>query len=265
MFKHTILFAAVAGLVLALAGTAGAAIIIDSSYTGTLSGQGGGYTITVPVSFDASGSDKLVVMTGNRGSGGSIYGKSLTGITYGTTPMVAAVNARNYAVSPNPDGEAVVGIYYLDNPGAATTLTISYSAKMDTSGGYTLLALSGTADGVGATNATVTGVYPDTYTSASTSLTTTGANSLVLAVAAANRHNPNPVSPLDSSIDGGGSTYGAGYQFVATPSAVTPTFSMAAAYMPLVAAAEFTVLPEPATLALLGLGGLGLILSRKRK
>ena len=232
---------------------ANAEITIVSSYAGLLPGQGGVFVIdlsAVAPLFDVSGADKLVVMTGGRGSGGSIYGKYLTGITYGTTPMVEAVKARNNAVSPNPDGEAVAGIYYLDNPSAETILTISYNAKMDTTSGYTLLALSGTAAGVGPTSATVTGVYPgDTYTSASTSLVTGVSDSLVLAAVAANRHNPAPVSPL-INIPDTASTYAAGYEFVPSAGTVTPTFSMAATYTPLVVAAAFAPGAGPRNLTL---------------
>ena len=184
-------------------------------------------------------SSKRGVMTAGRGSGGSAWGKSLSGITYGTTNLLPAINVRSNDVKPTAGGEEVAGIFYLDNPGAtpATTVTISYAGVMDTSSGYTLLALSGSAPGVSAANG---GVTPGVVTSGSTTLTTVAANSLVLAVGAADRATPTPLAPFSTLYTYASGTYGAGALSVATPGMVTPTFNYSSAETtPVTVAAAF--------------------------
>jgi hypothetical protein len=246
---------------------AGAAISIVDSYSQKLAQQGGTMSFTINTGdFDPGGADKLVLLTGSRGSGGSTWGKSWNSATWGTTPLVTAVSLRSGDTSPTAGGEEVAAISYLDNPTTETSLTIVFNGKMDTEGWFTLLALSGTEDGVGATSGSVVG-GPNPLTpvsSGGTSLTTTAANSLVVAGSAADRTTITPQSPLTTLVSPGGDNFATGYEFVATPGAVTPTFAYSAdKYSPIVVAAEFVAIPEPASSVLLiALGGLGLLRRR---
>jgi hypothetical protein len=224
-----------------LAGSANAAITVDSSYSGPLTG-GAANTFNIDLSsvaFDAGGSDKLVVMVGARGSGGnSFLNKYLLSMTWGATPMTEAVTlfsdengaADPPVVYPGGNNSDTVGIYYLDNPGAATTLQIEFQGKVDGGSGrsgFTLVALSGTAEGVGPTNATLDYTPPS-----STDLTITKPGTFVVAAGASSGNQGAPVSPLTEYALR--VNYASGWQ-VASGGAITPTFEVGT----VVAAAAF--------------------------
>ncbi|MEZ7957308.1 MAG: PEP-CTERM sorting domain-containing protein [Rubritalea sp.] len=190
--------------------------------------------------FDASGSDKLVLTFGgeNQTSG---YDE----ISFGGVAMTRIVFAE-------PGGQDV-SIWYLDNPGTGNLVV---DLKAGNGIGLSVLALSNTADGF-ATTANAAGV--------STSINTTGLNSFV--VAAGERNNQSSLVAEGDltqvySGDAGSSSHGSAYQQVATSgTTITPTFTSAEG----VVAVEFlSVVPEPSTTALIGLGGLALILRRRK-
>jgi hypothetical protein len=124
--------------------------------------------------FDARGSDKLVVViTGehnfNQSAGGQIYG-----VTYDGQPLIKAVDVDPKKIVDGGHGDTATDIWYLDDPGSFHTAGI-IAASVSGNGQnyvYTAIGLSGTADGVGATAAA-----PG---ASSVNLTTTSADSMVI-------------------------------------------------------------------------------------
>ena len=136
----------------------------------------------IPGNFDASGSDKLVVIvTGEHGFNQTANG-SISGVTYDGVAMVELINRTTIkAVADNPDtpeDETVLvddtwnAIYYMDNPGSVYTDGL-ISATVSSRGSMTVLGLSGTAEGAGNT------VIGDRDTSSAE--LTTSAGSIVVA------------------------------------------------------------------------------------
>jgi hypothetical protein len=123
--------------------------------------------------FDASGSDKLVVIvTGEHGFPNN-EGGNANGVTYDGTPLVQAVDRNPIVVTSDPKvvDQTYNDIWYLDNPDTSTGEII---ADVTTRGNVTVFGLSGTAPGVGAT------VISDRQ-SRSVDLTTSAPGSLVIA------------------------------------------------------------------------------------
>ena len=115
--KTVLTLAAVAMATLALTTTpASAAITIDSTFAAGATGGATG-TYTFP-SFDASASDKLVVVVGSRRDRGATH--SINSVTYGGVAMIEAVEQR----SGNTVEESTA-VYYLDNPGAAGPVVVA--------------------------------------------------------------------------------------------------------------------------------------------
>jgi len=208
-FSAVLTLAAVA--VLALAGSAGAAIVIDSQTT--INGPGGAHYSPVDFgSYDASGADKLVVLVGGGRDRGSSLG--INSVTYGSTTLTEAVKVSSTVTSPLG---VAAGVYYLDSPGAAGNLVVDYAgASWGIRNAVTVLELLGTEAGHGPVGSSAD--------SASVSLTTVADDSLVLATSKAVSDSATevPQSPL---VDLSASRIGSGYQFVASPATVTPTFS----------------------------------------
>ena len=191
--------------------------------------------------FDAGTADKLVVVVStedkNNGGVGYVYDVRYNGIL-----MTEAI--QEHGGSAN----GTAAIFYLDNPGPIGTGTIQVSAELPNGGIGAAYALSGTMPGVGVTNSR-TG-----NTANSVSLTTAGQNSVVIAVLE-NSGNPNSAgtptatAPLtqgsSGSWDSARGSHASGYQLVATPTAVTPTFSTSTggSYSINIAAAEFPAQP----------------------
>jgi hypothetical protein len=240
--------ALIGSLTIAALTSAEAQITIDSQYSRKFSQQGGTMNFTIGTGdFDPSGSDKLVLLAGGRGSGGSVWGKSWNSATWGTTPLITAVSLRSGDTSPTPGGEEVAAICYLDGPSAETTLQLVFNGKMDTEGWFTLLAISGASTGVGVTNGSITGDITTPVSSGSTTIATAVANSLVVAGGAADRTNITPQPPLTTLVSPGGDNFATGYEFVSEPGTVTPTFSYSVdKYTPIVVAAAFEPAVVPA-------------------
>lgn len=231
----------------ALIGSANAAVItVDDTgsfsqpYSGLPADRKFTLDSTALGTFDASGSDKLVlVMSGEK------IGSTYDEISYGGV----ALTRITFAEPSVRD----VAIFYLDDPGSGNLVI---DLKGGNGVGIAVMALSNTVDGFVAP--------PSSTLGTSTSITTTGSDSLVVAGAVNNDSNGvTQVSPLTLLYKGeaGSSGIGSGYQQVATSgTAVTPTFTGAEAVL----AVEFLAVPEPGSLALLGLGSL-LIASRRRR
>jgi autotransporter-associated beta strand protein len=187
--------------------------------------------------FNAGTADKLVVVIStedgsNRGTG-YVYG-----VRYNGKTMTQAIQEHG----GQANGSAA--IFFLDNPGSIGTGTIQVSAESPNGGIGTAYALSNTMPGVGVTNSRFGA------TANSVSLATAGERSMVIAVLQ-NSGNPNTAgtptatAPLTQTSSGSwGSAWGShasGYQLVATPAAITPTFSTltGGSYNINIAAAEF--------------------------
>lgn len=126
---------------------AGAAISVDgvANWIGSSSPVSG--------TFDASGSDKLVVIvTGEHGFNQTASG-SISGVTYDGVAMTELINRTTIKASAVPlvlVDDTWNAIYYLDNPGSVYTAGL-IAATVSSRGSMTVLGLSGTAPGAGNT------------------------------------------------------------------------------------------------------------------
>jgi len=190
--------------------------------------------------FTASGADKLVVaFSGENHAGGA------SSVTYGGAGLTEAHRVEN--------GQRVAHIWYLDNPTSDGTLVFDMVNSSANGVGGAIFVLNGTKAGIGAVG--------------STSVETTADDSLVV-FAAVNNSSSNPPNPSGSltllaSNDSGSSGHGSGYVQVPT-SGTTANSSFTGDTIDATAGVEFLAIPEPASLALMGLGGL-LIAGRNRK
>ncbi len=161
--------------------------------------------------FEPVGASKLVLTVSCEGTQNP---RTLTA-SYGGVAMTQVVQAVN------PNRNAYVFYRDLNSPIGAGNVQLTFSGTVN-GVGVSLLSLSGTAPGVGAFSSN-TGV--------STSLTTTGNDSLVVAASSANSTASATVaqSPLTSLLTGftGSASGASGYQQVATSGTlVTSSFSV---------------------------------------
>ncbi len=232
--------------------SANAGIIIDDQTT--INGPGGAISVANFGNYDASGADKLVVLVGGGRDRGTPL--SISNVTYNGTLLTEAVKASSTITTPQG---AAAGIFYIDDPGAAGDLVVNFAAKSwGIRNAITVLELSGTQDGHGP--------VASSNDSGTVSLSTLEDDSLVLAVSKAVPDNGTEV-PQAPLTDLNASRIGSGFQFVASPSMVNPTFTDFSNQGQATAAAAFAavptstgppgnVVPEPASIAIWSLLGL---------
>ena len=214
-------FAALSALTLAVA-TVPAQVVIDDILPVTIGvGNQGATGLAIVPTYDASASDKLVVVVSTEHAFGINVGMTVNSIAYNGQPMTEAVQENTL-----PGTSAV---FYLDNPGPAGEIRIFQGNQ--NGGRATVYALSNVAPGVVATGQSTTNAVD---------VTTGTGNSLVIACIldggqAANGNGagaPTAAPPLTqdhSSLWGSNSWAGhaAGHQFVTSPGVVTSTFNTA--------------------------------------
>ena len=200
--------------------------------------------------LDVSLGDKLVVTI------------SLEGEDSGPNSTVT-YNGQNMSLANEntPATSGWIGIYYLDNVSSFGAGTLDF-----TNGGYSagvsFMVLSGTAAGVGNVNSA----------DATTLNLNVSANSFMVAAfgdtADADVTVDSPLQTLldvdtDSGFNDGSASYGTGYQLISSAGTATPSFTSSSS-RPNMVAAEFTAVPEPSTILLLGVGSSLVFLRRRR-
>jgi hypothetical protein len=205
------------GFFASLTFAASASVVVDQAFvpTGTvLSARSSSYLLPGGAGgpldgFAPGGSDKLVVACSSE-AGGVV---AVTAVTYGGQALRPAVRANS------PAERHHAAIYYLDNPPASGDLRIEFGDSGRFGIGVSLLALSGTTDGVGTTEAVIG--------QNEVSLTTTIPSSLVLFANIFNggsgSQSPDSLQQLINA-EVGSASHGAGYRLVNDPGEVTARF-----------------------------------------
>jgi hypothetical protein len=214
-------------------------------------------------SYDASGSDKLVVAVTGEHHFSNTSG-NVNGIKYNGQDLIQAVNRDPIAAGTDITAN---DIWYLDNPGSYAgtgSIVVSFNGNNWVA---TALGLSNTAAGVGATAVSNPG-------SKSVGLTALGSDSLVLAVHGMGG-NGNTADVINVNADAPATEISAleiGNNWAGHVTSITNGVGAGAATYSFTGgnaggvntiAAEFQAIPEPATIGLLGLGGLSLLRRRK--
>lgn len=259
-----------AGLALA-AGSTNAAVIYGGSFQSwqTRTTSNTDNVTVVGSGFDASGFDKLVVIaTTENGNPGSPAGRIDT-VTYDGVPLTLAVASLPIAADPGvgiPFNQNFTSIWYLDNPPttAGVIATTGNSRIVATAFG-----LNGTAAGFGNTAEIKdptqgSGGYSVSLASATDSLVVsaiglggngnTGAAGGVDPISGTEIDGLNVASNWVGHVAAYGPGNGGTYGF--TDSSPTGDVSTIAV--------EFTAIPEPSAVALLGVASLGLFGRRRR-
>ena len=131
----------------ALVSATSAQVVIDSTLNASLAfGTPDATGEVVAANFDASASDKLVVVVSSEHAFGLTSFLNIDAVEYNGQPMVEAVQENTL-----PGTSA---IFYLDDPGAAGDIKLFTANK--NGGLVTIFALSGTSPGVGATGQSTT-------------------------------------------------------------------------------------------------------------
>jgi hypothetical protein len=235
----------------------GAVITLENSDTAVNTNYSAGPISVNFGSLNLTGGDKLVVSIGIQTTINNV-GREWTSVTFDSVSMTEAARIGGSGNSPYQSG-----IYYLDNlSGLSATGSLTIDGSSLNARGATAFAwvLSGTAAGHGASGGA---------TGTSTSLTTTANDSWVLAHATvAGTTVPTAQFPLTLGLTetnpynaGSETSIGSGYQTVATSgTSLSPTFDVGDTTV----AVEFTAVPEPSTILLLGALGSLTFLRRRR-
>jgi len=246
--------AAVLAIALAAGSAQAAVITLDAFTDGASTALSGGNTVATLTGFDATASDKLVVLVGGASGAGLSTGFTaspvITSVTYNGVSMIEAIQA-NSSDGSTGSGRAT-GIFYLDSASfsGAGDIVVTYAQNLFTSSGFDIgaFALSGTATGVDAVGSSLN--------SGSAGLTVGSAGSFVVAA-----------NSFDGSVTGSLTALGTddlvrGYDEDVAAGAYTATFSGGSTFQA-TTVASFTPIPEPASLAM-GLAALGMFAARRR-
>jgi len=242
-----------------------AAVVLQDSYAAGAAGGaptdlGGGifgYEIDVTSSFSAAGRDKLVLVY--SGHDGNVAGvPTVTSVTYDGAALTQAVQ--------EPDNLELLtaGIFYLDKVASDGVLRIELASDTTVHYGFGLYAVDGLKPGVQDTGS------GRLATELTTTLPVTIGTSEGFFVQEAARNNQSlagdPGDDYETLYNYSADAYRALSQYQVTSGSgdyVAPINNTGENYR-MVVAAGFEAVPEPSSLALMGLGGLLLITRRRR-
>lgn len=249
---------------LALASTAHGSVVLQDTYTAGAPGNGPsdlggvfGYELTA-AGFTAAGTSKLVLVY--TGHDGNVAGTpNVTSVTYDGVALTEAIQ--------DTDNGAMVhaGVWYLDNPTSDGTLRIELNSNTTVHYGFGLYAVDGLAAGVADTGTARSNAEVAALNHASSLSTSEG-----FFVQEAARNN-------QSFAETGGDDYLTLYNYsvdsyrgfsqyrVVTdgPGTYQAPVGNTGDNFKRVVSASFDAVPEPSSLALLGLGGL--LIARRRR